>query len=336
VGHKRLGPISDSSGMMELYCHERNSELNLLHYGKPINPQDLSQSSIKLIWWKCPINQEHVWDAPPDRIKRQVKLGFTGCPYCHGKRVDKTNSLAENFPEISALWHPTKNGAMLPSEITSQSNKRVWWVCDDGHEWQQAPYPLTGQGTGCPYCAGQMLSDERSLASVAPHLVKEWDEERNGKSVHEVMARTSRPDYWWICSNDSTHRWKASMYNRVSIGSGCQSCAPTGFDPSSPAYYYCMAISGSDEIWWYKGGITADVESRMSKIGSSLANLLIPLDVEVIEKIWFEDGWVAQELETKLLRVKSIRAKTIEKFDGRSELFTMNPVDYARKQKWID
>ena len=194
---------------MELYCHERNSELNLLHYGKPINPQDLSQSSTKLIWWKCTINPEHVWDAPPGRIKRQVKLGFTGCPYCHGRRVDKTNSLSENFPDVAALWHPTKNGDLLPSEITSQSNKRVWWACDDGHEWQQAPYPLTGQGTGCPYCAGQKLSYERSLAAVAPHLVEEWDEEKNGKSASEVMAKTGRPDYWWICKKDDSHQWKA-------------------------------------------------------------------------------------------------------------------------------
>ena len=321
--------------MMELYCHEKNSTLNLLHYGKPINPLDLSQSSTKLIWWRCPKNPDHIWDATPDRIKRQVKLGFTGCPFCHGKRVHATNSLAVNRPDVAKLWHPEKNGDLTPSEITMQSNRRVWWLCDEGHEWEQAPYPLSGQGTGCPYCAGQMISDERTLASVAPHLVKEWDEERNGKGAHEVMARTARPDYWWICSNDSTHRWKASLYNRVSIGSGCQSCAPTGFDPSSPAYYYSMAISGPNDIWWYKGGIAADVESRMSKIKSSLTNLSMPLEIEVIEKIWFEDGWVAQELETRLLRVKSIRAETIEKFDGHSELFTLNPLEYARNQNWV-
>ncbi len=124
MGNRRLGPISSSPEMMELYCHEKNSELSLLHYGKPINPQDLSQSSTKLIWWKCSINPEHVWDAPPDRIKRQVKLGFTGCPYCHGKRVDKTNSLAENFPDVAALWHPTKNGDLLPSKsLLNQTNE---------------------------------------------------------------------------------------------------------------------------------------------------------------------------------------------------------------------
>jgi len=224
VGHKRLGPISSSPEMMKLYCHEKNSKLNLIHYGKPINPQDISQSSTKLIWWKCPINPEHVWDAPPDRIKRQVKLGFTGCPYCHGRRVDKTNSLSENFPDVAALWHPTKNGDLLPSEITSQSNKRVWWACDDGHEWQQAPYPLTGQGTGCPYCAGQKLSYERSLEAVAPHLVEEWDEEKNGKKASEVMAKTSK-DYWWICLIDDSHKWKATPANRVNVGSGCPYCA---------------------------------------------------------------------------------------------------------------
>ena len=211
--------------MMELYCHERNSELKLLHYGKPINPQDLSQSSIKLIWWKCTVNPEHVWDAPPDRIKRQVKLGFTGCPYCHGRRVDKSNSLAENFPEVAALWHPTKNEDLLTNQITFGSNKKVWWVCNEEHEWKQAPCVLTGQKTGCPYCAGQKLSYERSLAAVAPDLIEEWDEERNGKSASEVMAKTGRPDYWWICKMDDSHKWKAVLSNRVGIGSGCPYCS---------------------------------------------------------------------------------------------------------------
>ena len=224
MGNRRLGPISSSPEMMELYCHEKNSEQNLLHYGKPINPQDLSQSSTKLIWWKCPINPEHVWDAPPDRIKRQVKLGFTGCPYCHGKRVDKTNSLEENFPDVAQLWHPSKNGQLLPSDITFGSNKKVWWLCNEGHEWQQGPAILTGQGTRCPYCAGQKLSYERSLEAVAPHLVEEWDEERNGIKASEVMAKTSK-DCWWICMMDDSHKWKATPANRVNVGSGCPYCA---------------------------------------------------------------------------------------------------------------
>ena len=211
--------------MMELYCHEKNSNLELLHYGKPISPLDLSQSSTKLIWWRCTINPEHVWDAPPDRIKRQVKLGFTGCPYCHGKRVDNTNSLLHNFPEVAKLWHPTNNNDLTPDQVATQSNKQIWWLCEEGHEWQQAPYALTNQGTRCPYCAGQRLTYERSLEAVAPYLVEEWDEERNGKSASEVMAKTGRPDYWWVCKNDESHQWKASLSNRVNIGSGCPYCS---------------------------------------------------------------------------------------------------------------
>ena len=38
------------------------------------------------------------------------------------------------------------------------------------------------------------------------------------------MAKTARPDYWWICKKDDSHQWKASLYNRVSIESGCPYC----------------------------------------------------------------------------------------------------------------
>ena len=43
-----------------------------------------------------------------------------------------------DFPELIKEWHPTKNGELKPEEVTSGSNKKVWWKCEKGleHEWQ--------------------------------------------------------------------------------------------------------------------------------------------------------------------------------------------------------
>ena len=72
------------------------------------------------------------------------------------------------------------------------------------------------------------------------------------------------------------------------------------------------------------------------RIRNSLSNSNLALDIDILDSIFFEDGWVAQEFELKLLRVKSIREKTREKFDGSSELFSVNPIEYARENGWLD
>ena len=52
--------------------------------------------------------------------------------------------------------------------------------------------------------------------------------------------------------------------------------------------------------------------------------------VKVIEFITFEKGKYAKELENKLLAIESIRVNVMEKFDGSKELFSLNPIEYAR------
>jgi len=55
------------------------------------------------------------------------------------------------------------------------------------------------------------------------------------------------------------------------------------------------------------------------------------LEVKLLQTIRFERGADAKELESKLLHIESIRTKTIEKFDGNSELFNVNPIQYANE-----
>ncbi|SDM73852.1 Probable Zinc-ribbon domain-containing protein [Psychrobacillus sp. OK028] len=33
-------------------------------------------------------------------------------------------------------WHKTKNGRLTPRDIAPMSNKKVWWQCVKGHEWE--------------------------------------------------------------------------------------------------------------------------------------------------------------------------------------------------------
>ena len=39
----------------------------------------------------------------------------------------------------------------MPSDITSGSSKKVWWICTNGHDWEAPVNNRTG-GRGCPVC----------------------------------------------------------------------------------------------------------------------------------------------------------------------------------------
>lgn len=124
-------------------------------------------------------------------------------------------------PEMAKLWHPTRNGNLRPTDIPAGSNKRIWWQCDKGHEWQARAYTIKAGG-GCPYCFGRYaIPGETDLATTHPHMVELWSD-RNKLSPVEVTAG-SHKKVWWICSKG--HEWEALIGSVVMDGCGCPYCA---------------------------------------------------------------------------------------------------------------
>ena len=168
------------------------------------------------------------------------------------------------------------------------------------------------------------------MATTHPNLASEFHPTKNGQLTTSNLRAGSDRKIWWVCS-ECEYEWKQGPSIRSGQGIGCPACCNTGFKPEVPACYYCFALLGPDGIWWYKGGISDDPERRKEEIQKSLIANKLPLDVEIIETQWFDEGWLARELETTLLRVDSIRAKTSENFSGKAELFSLNPIQWARE-----
>lgn len=108
---------------------------------------DVRPGADRKVWWQCA--RGHEYDAFVYR-----RVAGDNCPFCSGKRAGKQNSLATLRPEIASQWHPDKNGELTADTVTVSSNKKVWWVCAEGHEWPAAVYSRT-KGTGCPHCTGR-------------------------------------------------------------------------------------------------------------------------------------------------------------------------------------
>ena len=119
-------------------------------YGKnTIMPTDIFASSPKKVWWKCK-KCGYEWQA---KINNRALLG-RGCPCCANKIVIAgINDLATTHPEIAKELHPTKNGTLTAQNITYGSNKKVSWICPQGHEYKATIGHRTSEnGTGCPKC----------------------------------------------------------------------------------------------------------------------------------------------------------------------------------------
>lgn len=117
---------------------------------KDINPTQVLASNPKKVWWICK-KCGCKWEA---KINNRAVLK-RGCPCCANKKVIVgKNDLTTTHPDLANEWHPTKNGNLKPCDVVAGSNKKIWWLCPKGHEYQATLNHRSGnKGTNCPICA---------------------------------------------------------------------------------------------------------------------------------------------------------------------------------------
>ncbi|MCL2002229.1 zinc-ribbon domain-containing protein, partial [Candidatus Saccharibacteria bacterium] len=125
-------------------------------------------------------------------------------------------------PSLAREWHPVKNGSLTPAHVKLGSNKRIWWVCARGHEWQQDVFKRNA-GSGCPVCANRkVLAGFNDLATTHPELLTEWDYAKNTLDPTAITAGISQKAFW-RCAK-CKFSWEAVIGSRKN-GHGCPSCA---------------------------------------------------------------------------------------------------------------
>ena len=224
-----------------------------------LTPTDVLPSSNKKVWWKC--GKGHEWKA----MIRSRSDG-RGCPYCSGRHaVSGINDLQTVNPALATEWNYERNSGLMPMDVLPNSNKKVWWKCSKGHEWQST-VANRNNGNGCPYCLGRYaVKGENDLQTVNPALVKGWNYEKNDDLKPEEFTANSNKDVWWKCSKG--HEWHASIANR-NKGNGCPVCnseRKTSFPEYALAYY--LKRSGLDVVHSYRAkGYELDIYIPSLKI----------------------------------------------------------------------
>lgn len=199
-------------------CNERVSAEWDYEKNGELKPENVPVRSITKVWWKC--NKGHTWQAS---VLSRTKEGYRGCPICANKLiVAGINDLATTRPDLAKNWNYEKNGDLKPSDIAAGSNRKVWWKCEKGHEWE-ASLNNVSRGKRCPYCANlKVWPGFNDLASQYPDIVKMWNYKKNKDLLPSEVMPGSGKKVWWIC-NVCGYEWEASIVARTK-GHGCPVC----------------------------------------------------------------------------------------------------------------
>lgn len=125
---------------------------HLIHEWSDLNeltPFEVSKSSAKKFKFNC-AKCDSEYECSTDK-----KTSYnSGCPYCRGLKVNDTNSIEKNNPELMIYWDYDRNLDMKPSELTRNSHKKVFWKCKKcGDETESK----VSSKNGCAVCAGQKV-----------------------------------------------------------------------------------------------------------------------------------------------------------------------------------
>lgn len=130
-------------------------------------------------------------------------------------------TLSEHSPHLAMEWHPSKNDKLTPNDVTSMSNKAVWWQCEKGHEWKSRVYSRSGkQSRGCPFCSNRkILIGYNDVATTHPNIVRYWSP--NNHTTPNDLTAGSGVQVSWQCSEGHDRRTSVKDFIRY----GCPTCA---------------------------------------------------------------------------------------------------------------
>jgi very-short-patch-repair endonuclease len=299
-----------------------------------ISIENITLGSNRKVWWIC--SREHSWEASV--VSRCASSN--GCPMCSGRfAIVGETDLATTNPDIAKQWHPTKNDGLLSSQIKAGSGRKVWWLGDCGHSWQAAPCMRTGplNKTKCSICAGKtIISGVNDLATIAPHLIVEWDYEKNNLDPSK-LSPGSHLSAWWECRNG--HSWSTQIKSRALIGNGCSACSSAvsglelelrgfieslgvsctyntrGLIPPYEIDIYCEDLKVAIEfngVYWHSESMGKDKNYHWNKYDACKS-----LGVQLIQ-VWEDDWLYKRDIVEEMLRhklgksIKYVGARTLK------------------------
>lgn len=205
-----------------LYCTgqlvRRENSLGCLHpelicEWSPDNVKDIYNYSTKYydkkVKWICKDCNNPYEQRIPPRIKG------SGC-LCKKETLLKYPDLAIEIQNAD------------PSKITIGTHNEFDWKCQKcSYTWKEEVNKRVYGKSKCPKCSKRKAIDGNTLTDSHPHLMKEWDFEKNLVSPFEITSKKYSERIYWKCEKfPMHHKWDTNLGSRVSEKpTGCPYCS---------------------------------------------------------------------------------------------------------------
>ncbi len=169
--------------------------------------------------WNCEIHGEFEATFYQVRAALRDNKGNIGCPYCHGSKVKKEDSLGMLFPELAKEWSPENE--MTPYEVTIGSKKKALWECAAGHKWSASIATRVNGYGNCKEC-NLLRKGQRLFADVYPEFKKYYSAKNDVPFERRTISENKKGV--WVCP-DKGHEFEESFLNINQRGSfSCPIC----------------------------------------------------------------------------------------------------------------
>ena len=210
------------------------------------SPETISAGSESKVWWLC----EH-GHSYQQMVVSKTQDGH-GCPVCSNQIVIAgVNDIFTTHPEVKEIWDKKNNTTDLTT-VSSGTEKKLWWLCENGHSYQQSGYSKTVEGKGCLVCAGKKTqAGYNDIPTTFPQALEDWDYTKNDLPP-EKYTRSSNKEVWWVCSKKHSYKQSVNVHwrTRKRATRGCPICAnriPTKGENDLLSQYPTIA-----ELWDYE------------------------------------------------------------------------------------
>lgn len=185
------------------------------------NPNDISFSSSKKYWFKCPNGiHESELKSIDGMIRRNNKII---CKKCSSFAYLNINKLGKDF--LEKYWDYDKN-TLDPWAISKSSEKKIWIKCQkkDYHGSYQTSCSHFSSGKRCPLCSkhGGKVHKLDSLGTSYPESVNVWSN-INEMSPYDFPVYSEKK-VWWKCPNGNHDDFKRTVATSVILNFRCPEC----------------------------------------------------------------------------------------------------------------
>ena len=178
-----------------------------------LTPENTSKGSGRQIYMNCSRRKHNPYPVAVYTIKKAPY----GCPECLKEDLEenyKKYSLKLNVPSSIEMWDYENNEISL-DDAKIYMSKSVNFICSKGHHFSRS-LRVFARNQDCPIC-------KLNAVVKYPHLIKQWDFERNTEYDINLTSANSETAVWWRCKKCS-YKWQSKIVSRKFSAGHCPCC----------------------------------------------------------------------------------------------------------------